>query len=67
MLDIAGADVERGEQRRGPMTFVVVCESPSPTLLERQARLRPIQCLNLTLLHREANDVAQFGDEVGIG
>jgi hypothetical protein len=35
MLHIAGADAEGGEQRRGPVSLVVVRERPRPSFLER--------------------------------
>lgn len=79
VLHIAGAHIEPGEQRRGPVALVVVREGPGPAVLERHAGLRAIECLNLTLLihgedhgalrriHIEADDIAQFHDERGIG
>jgi hypothetical protein len=35
MLHIAGADAEGGEQRRGPVSLVVMRERPRPSFLER--------------------------------
>jgi len=42
--------VERSEQRRRPVAFVVMRHGLRPAWLHRQPRLRTIKCLNLALL-----------------
>jgi hypothetical protein len=44
------ADVEGREQRDGAMALVVVRHGGGPPLLERQARLRAVERLDLALL-----------------
>ena len=70
--------VHCSEQRGGSVAFVVLGHGPAATLLHRESRLRPIQCLNLALLVRaqhngmlrraqiESNDGLQFLGEVRI-
>ena len=77
--DLSDGDVERREQRRGPVPFVVVRHGARPSLLERQPRLGPVQRLDLALLvegeddgplwrrHVEPHHVAELLDEAGIG
>lgn len=48
--DRAVERVERDKQRRRAVALVAVRESARATGLHRQARLRTVQCLNLTLL-----------------
>lgn len=48
--DLASCNVERGEQRRSPMTLIVVRHGAGTAFLEGQARLRAIQGLDLALL-----------------
>ena len=48
--DFAGGDIQRGEQRRGAMAFVVVGSPLGDARRQRQQRLRAVQRLNLTLL-----------------
>jgi hypothetical protein len=45
--DLAGRHIERGEQRRGPVTFVVVRHGAGAALLHGQARLGAIEGLDL--------------------
>ena len=47
---LAVGSVEGGEQRRRPIPFVVMGPGLAPSAFERQARLRAIQSLDLTLL-----------------
>ena len=42
--------VQRGEERGGSVPLVVVRHGPRPALFHRQARLRPVERLNLALL-----------------
>ena len=79
MFDVSRRHVQRREQGGGPVPLVVMCHRARPALLEWQARLRPIQGLNLTfLIHREdhgslrridveSHHVAQLRNEVRIG
>lgn len=74
----AAQDVEGGEQGRGPMAFIVVDHCPAPAKLERQARLREIERLDLRLfvngeddgmgrrMHVEADDVLDLLGEGGV-
>ena len=48
--DLAGGDVERGEQRRRAVALVVVRHRSGAALLHRQARLRAVERLDLALL-----------------
>ena len=48
--DLAGRHIECREQRRGPVTLIVVCHGAGTALLDGQARLRAIESLNLALL-----------------
>src|SRR5262245_3220832 len=41
--DLAACHVESGEQRRGAIALVIVCQGASAALLERQARLRAVE------------------------
>jgi len=71
-------NVEGGEQRRRAIALVVAGHRPAFAGLERQARLRAVEGLNLALLvdrddhrvlgrvHIEADDVFDFGREIGI-
>ena len=73
--DLAGLGIERGEQRRRPMPFVVVRAAFDLAGLHRQQRLRAIERLNLRFLidaeHRrmgrriqiQAHDVADLLDQ----
>ena len=73
--DLAALDVERGEERRGAVTDVVVCSALDLSRSQRQDRLRAIQSLNLRLLvdakdrstiggiQVEADDVPHFLDQ----
>src|SRR5215212_4645284 len=54
--DRAVEDVECGEQRRCAVPFVVVCHGSQPALLQWQARLGAIECLNLALLVDRQDD-----------
>jgi hypothetical protein len=68
----AGLRVERGEQRRGAVSFVVMRPALHLSRLQRQQRLGAVECLDLRLLidaeHRgmrrriqiQADDVANF-------
>jgi protein-export membrane protein SecD len=68
--DLAGADVQGGEEVGGAVALVVVGHRPGPTRLHRQRRLRPVQGLALGLLV-EGEDRSPFrrvqvqGDDVG--
>lgn len=42
-------DIERGEQGRGPVALVVVRNGRAATALQRQARLGPVERLDLAL------------------
>ena len=53
-------DVQRGEERGRPVPLVVVRQRSRPALLHRQARLRPVERLNLALLV-DAEHQAVFG------
>jgi len=76
--DLAGRHIERGEQCRGSVTFVVVRHGAGAALLHGQARLGAIEGLDLALLvdgkHQgflgrveiEADDVLDLLGEVGI-
>ena len=48
--DQARLDVQRGEERGGAMALVIMGHRRRPSLLEGQARLRPIERLDLGLL-----------------
>jgi hypothetical protein len=50
VLKHSGGDIQRGEQPRRAMALVVVRHRPRAPCLHRQAGLRAIQRLNLTLL-----------------
>jgi len=77
--DLAGGDIECCEQRRGAVPLIVVCHRPGASLLQRQARLRSVQGLDLALfverkdhsafrrIDVEAHYVSKLLDEVGIG
>ena len=45
--DAAVEHVQRREQGRRAVPDVVVRHGPGPALLDRQPRLRPVQCLDL--------------------
>jgi hypothetical protein len=76
--DLAGGDVERGEQRRRPVPDVVVAVPLRLAGPHREHRLGAVVCLYLgrfvdakhhnTLGRRQiqADDVAHLGDEIGI-
>ena len=52
--DRAIKHVEGGKERRGPMPFVIMRHRAAASPLQRQARLRTIQCLDLTFfIHRQ--------------
>jgi hypothetical protein len=71
--------VERGEERRRAVSFVIVRRGRAPAVLQGQPRLGPIERLNLRLLvdreHHgmrrridvEPGDVAQPGGELRVG
>ena len=42
--------IERGEERSGAVTLVIVGHRPAAPLLQRQSRLRAIERLDLTFL-----------------
>ena len=75
--DRAVENVQRGKQRRCSVPFVVMRHGSGAPLLQRQARLRSVERLNLALfVHRKHNgvrrridiepdDIAQFADEAG--
>ena len=79
MDHLSGGDIQRREQRRGPVALVVVRHGARPPLLERKSRLGPVQRLDLALLvegeddrplrrrHVEPHHVAELLDEAGIG
>src|SRR6202012_3375127 len=46
----ASRDLEGGEQRGGAVTLVVVSHSSGTPVLERQTRLRAVECLDLAVL-----------------
>jgi hypothetical protein len=48
--DLASRNVERGEQCRSPIALIVMRHGAGTAFLERQARLRAIQGLDLALL-----------------
>ena len=52
----AGEHVERGEQGRGAVAFVVVGHRPGPALLHRQARLGAVERLDLALFVHAEHD-----------
>ena len=54
--DLAGFDVERGEQRGRAVALVIMGHGSGATLLERQSRLGPVECLNLRLLIHAQHD-----------
>jgi len=54
--DGAVEDVERGEQRGGAMTFVVVGHRSGAALLHRQTGLGAVERLDLALLIDREND-----------
>src|ERR1700757_1641923 len=76
--DLAFEHVEGGKQGGGAVAFVVVCHSGGAPLLEGQARLGAIECLNLALLVDREHDgmlgridvkphhVMQLLNEVGV-
>ncbi len=76
--DGASADVKCGEERCCAIAFAIMGHRAEPPLLQRQARLGPVQRLDPGLLINrqdngvggridiEADNVAQFIDEVGI-
>jgi hypothetical protein len=76
--DRAIENVQRGEQRRCSVPFVIMRHGSGTPLLQRQARFRSIERLNLALfIHRKHNgvrwridiepdDIAQFVDELRI-
>src|SRR5512132_3667689 len=77
--DLALEYVERGEERRRAVSFVIVRHGRAPAVLQGQPRLGPIERLNLRLLvdreHHgmrrridvEPGDVAQPGGELRVG
>ena len=77
--DFAGRDVERGKQRRGAIALIIMGHGSGAAFLRRQARVGPVECLNLAFLvdgqHKrplrrvevEADDVLDLNGEVGIG
>lgn len=75
--DRAACHVESGEQRGGPIALVVVCQGAGAALLERQARLRAVEGLELALLVDRKHqgfvrrgkieaDILDLGDEVRV-
>src|ERR1700730_11305707 len=77
--DFAGRDVERGKQRRGAVALIIMGHGSGAAFLQRQARLGPVECLNLAFLvdgqHKrplrrvevKADDVLDLNGEVWIG
>jgi hypothetical protein len=77
--DFAGRDVERGKERRGAVALIIMGHGSGAAFLQRQARLGPVECLNLAFLvdgqHKrplrrvevQADDVLDLNGEVGIG
>src|SRR5437660_2311232 len=77
--DPTGCDIEGGKQRCGAMAFVVVTAALHLARSHGQHRLAAVQRLNLRLLidaqhdgalgrgHVEADDVANLGNEIGVG
>ena len=77
--DLAGGDVQRGEQRRGAVAVVVVRAALDPAFLHRQDRHRAVQRLDLGLLiHAQHDrvlrrgqiqpaDVGDLPDQLGVG
>src|SRR5207253_6202417 len=69
---------ERSEQGGGAMAFVVVGHRLTAALFQRQARLSPVECLNLGLLVQrqhermlrrvevQTNDIRQFFGKAGV-
>src|SRR3979490_2098081 len=76
--NLAFKDIERREQGGNAMALVIMGHAGSAALLDRQARLGAIECLNLDILidrqdngvvrriDVEANDVVQFGRKLRI-
>ena len=48
--DFAGGHIERGKQRGGAVSLVIVRQRAGAALLERQSRLRTVERLDLALL-----------------
>jgi hypothetical protein len=48
--DFAGRDVERCKQRRGAVALIIMGHGSGAAFLQRQARLGPVECLNLAFL-----------------
>jgi hypothetical protein len=71
-------DIQRGEQRRGAVTFVVVRHGASAARLHRQPWLGAVECLDLALfidreddrmggrVDMEADDILEFFGELRI-
>src|ERR1019366_6747859 len=51
-----GQDIQRGEQRRGPVALVVMSHRAGPARLDRQRRLGAVQRLDLALLVHAKDD-----------
>ena len=76
--DFSIQHVERGEQRGGAMALVIMRHRAAAALLQRQARLRAVECLYLAFLvdrqhdgvrgraDIEADDIAKFGRKLRI-
>ena len=76
--DLAFQYVERGEQARRAVAFIVMRHGSDPSLLHRQAGLGAVKRLNLALfvdaehqrvigwVHIEANHILQLLDKIGI-
>ena len=76
--DLAFQYVERGEQGRRAVAFIVMRHGSGPSLLHRQAGLGAVKRLNLALfvdaehqrvigwVHIEANHILQLLDKIGI-
>src|SRR5271157_6195543 len=54
--DLSLKQIERGEQRGCPISFVVMGHRSAAPLLHRQTGLSAVQCLNLTLLIHAQDD-----------
>jgi hypothetical protein len=77
-MTVPSSTSEGGKQGRGAMALVVVGHCSSPALLHGQARLGPVEGLDLAFLVKRQDDgvggridikphyVVQFLDEVGI-
>ncbi len=77
--DFAGRDFERGKERRGAVALIIMGHGSGAAFLQKQARLGPVERLNLAFLidcqHKrrlrrvevEADGVLDLNGEFGIG